>query len=106
MKIVKEGLEKRIAHMRSTLIERNTEYDKVFDYSKRRKKLIETLEKQVETLNKKVRLSEEIREAESIKFANELAKEKKKVKDERNEKKKMKDDLATVSDLNEDYSRK
>ena len=49
-----EGLEKRLAQMRSTLVDRNTEYDRVFDYSKRRKKLVETLEKQVDLLKKKL----------------------------------------------------
>ena len=80
LKIEKERLEEKVTHMRSTLVERNTEYEKVFDWKERRKK-------EVETLKKQVKLSEEIREAESVKFGNDLAKERKKVKDERTEKK-------------------
>ena len=106
LKLVNEGLEKRISHMRNTIIERNTEYERVFDYNKRRKKVVETLERKVETLEKKVKLSEEIREAETAKFVNDLAKEKKKVKDERNEKKKMKEELSGISDRNIDNRRK
>merc|ERR1712121_598207 len=85
IKIVNEGLEKRLVQMRSNLVDRNAEYDRVFDYSKRRKKLVESQEKQIELLKKKVKCSEEIREAESIRFAQEITKEKTKMKNERNE---------------------